>query len=365
MTRLEACLLLNAIPKMGFFRSAKIVSHFGNAETVFENTFKEWRQVEGLGEVCCFELKQWKNYQSTVEKQIQTLEALQIKTLFFGESSYPQPLSFCPDPPLILFYKGKIDFNQRKIISIVGTRRNTQHGKAFCEKLVESLAPYQPIICSGLAKGIDIIAHRKALEQGLETAACVAHGLERIYPKDHLKIAQKLCEQGGILTDFLPYAQFRKENFPQRNRLIAGMAHATVVVESGVSGGSMNTATFAHHYGRELFAVPGRTTDLKSGGCHQLISLQKAQLLTDPQELIKSLGWEKRPQNKAVQKKLFQNLSREEGQLREVLIKKQKCLLDELALELQWKISATAALLIKLEMKGCVRALPGKYFEWI
>ena len=365
MTRLEACLLLNAIPNIGFFRAAKIVSHFGSAETVFENSVKEWRQVEGLGEGSCYALKQWKRYQSSVDKQIQILDTLRVKALFYGDSAYPKPLSYCPDAPIVLFYKGNLDFNQRKLISIVGTRTNTQHGKAFCEKLIEALAPYQPIICSGLAKGIDIIAHRKALEQGLETVACLAHGLERIYPPQHMETAQRLCKKGGFLTDFLPYAPFRRENFPQRNRLIAGMAHATIVVESAISGGSMNTATFAHHYGRELFAVPGRPTDLKSGGCNQLIFLQKAQLLSNPNELINALGWKKSPQYKSTQKKLFQHLSQEEVQLKEILLKKKKCLLDELAIELQWKISDTAARLIQLEMKGCIRALPGKYFEWI
>ena len=240
MTRLEACLLLNAIPNIGFFRSAKIVSHFGNAETVFENLVKEWSQVEGLGEGSCFALKQWKRYQSSVDKQIQMLDTLNIKTLFYGDSTYPKPLSFCPDAPIVLFYKGNLDFNQRKLISIVGTRTNTQHGKAFCEKLIEALAPYQPIICSGLAKGIDIIAHRKALEQGLESVACLA----RIYPPQHMETAQRLCKKGGLLTDFLPYAPFRRENFPQRNRLIAGMAHATIVVESRISVGEYEYSYF-------------------------------------------------------------------------------------------------------------------------
>jgi DNA processing protein len=244
MTRLEACLLLNAIPNIGFFRAAKIVSHFGSAETVFENSVKEWRQVEGLGAGSCYALKQWKRYQSSVDKQIQILDTLRVKTLFYGDSTYPKPLSFCPDAPIVLFYKGNLDFNQRKLISIVGTRTNTLHGKAFCEKLIEALAPYQPIICSGLAKGIDIIAHRKALEQGLESVACLAHGLERIYPPQHVDTAQRLCKKGGLLTDFLPYAPFGRENFPKRNRLMAGMALATIVIESVVSGGGYEYSYF-------------------------------------------------------------------------------------------------------------------------
>ena len=365
MTRLEACLLLNAIPQMGPYRIIKIISHFGNAETVFEHSYKEWMQVEGLGEVSCLELKQWENYKKVVDKQIQNLNQYGIKTLFFNDSDYPELLTFCADAPFVLFFKGKVNFSQRKIISIVGTRKNTPQGRAFCEQLIEFLEPYQPIICSGLAKGIDIIAHRKALNLGLETVACLAHGLESIYPPIHSETARALCKQGGLLTDFLPHSEFRRENFPERNRIIAGMAHATIVIESGVSGGSMNTATLAHRYGRELFAVPGRPTDIKSGGCHQLLFQQKAQLLARPKDLINALGWEKQPQSQEAQKKRLQPLTKKEKLLKGVLLNKNKRLLDELAKDLQWEISDTSAILLHLEMKGCVRALPGKYFEWI
>ena len=251
------------------------------------------------------------------------------------------------------------------MISIVGTRQNTPQGKDFCKQLIEVLKKYNPIICSGLAKGIDVIAHRLAMENGLETVACLAHGLERVYPEAHQRTALEICKQGALLSDFLPNAPFRKENFPQRNRLIAGMAHATVVIESGIAGGSMNTATLAHRYGREIFAVPGRPSDLKSQGCHQLIFQQKAQLLSDPNDLIKSLGWEEQPRAKGVQKALFQNLTEDEKKVQDQLLKISKMRLDELTLKLGWKVSKTAAILMQLEMKGLVRALPGKLFEWI
>lgn len=156
----------------------------------------------------------------------------------------------------------------------------------FCEKLIHNLKPYNPITCSGLARGIDIIAHRSALKNGLETVACLAHGLDRIYPEDHIDTAKTLMKKGVLLTDFLPETVFRRVNFPRRNRLIAGMSHATIVIESGEQVGSMNTANLAHQYGREIFAVPGRYSDLKSQGCHQLIVDQKAQLLSDASQLV-------------------------------------------------------------------------------
>lgn len=173
-----------------------------------------------------------------------------------------------------------------------------------------------------------------------------------------------ICKQGGLVIDFLPDAPFREENFPRRNRLIAGMAHATVVIESGVSGGSMNSADLEHRYGRELFAVPGRPLDLKSTGCHQLITQHKAQLLSDPNQLIEALGWKLSPQKRAVQKALFQTLDWEEQKVCSLLTKAGKRPLDEIALELGWKISTAASLLMQMEMKGLVRALPGKQFEW-
>lgn len=365
MTRLEACLLLQSIPGMGTYRCVKMLNHFGSAKAVFEASYSDWLSVEGLGSQVCDALKDWKSYRSKIQNQVTELNKLNLDYLFLGSKNYPKALSFCPDAPLILFYKGSINFNHRNVISIVGTRQNTAHGRDFCNLLIEALKAYNPIICSGLAKGIDIIAHRFALEKGSETVACLAHGLERIYPTEHYEIAQSLCKQGALLTDFFPNSHFRKENFPQRNRLIAGMAHATIVIESGLAGGSMNTATLAHQYGRELFAVPGRPSDSKSQGCHQLIVQQKAQLLSDPQELIKSLGWEIQPKAKGIQKTLFQTLSEEEQKIYDQFSKSNKIGLDELALELGWKISKTAATLIQMEMKGFVRALPGKQFEWI
>ena len=365
MTTLEACLLLQAIPGMGIHRGIKMFNHFGSAAAVFEASYSDWLAVEGIGTQVCIALRNWKSHLPKVTSLIEQIKQHHLEFLFLGSSQYPHALTFCSDAPLVLFYKGKIDFENRNVISIVGTRQNTPQGKDFCKQLIEVLKKYNPIICSGIAKGIDVIAHRLAMENGLETVACLAHGLERVYPEAHQRTALEICKQGALLSDFLPNAPFRKENFPQRNRLIAGMAHATVVIESGIAGGSMNTATLAHRYGREIFAVPGRPSDLKSQGCHQLIFQQKAQLLSDPNDLIKSLGWEEQPRAKGVQKALFQNLTEDEKKVQDQLLKISKMRLDELTLKLGWKVSKTAAILMQLEMKGLVRALPGKLFEWI
>jgi len=365
MKRLEACLLLESLPGMGWHRAQKMVTHFGSPEGIFQANIKDWNDVEGLGAKVCKELNRWKERFPAAEKRAQQIEALGIECLFFGTPEYPLALSFCADAPLVLFYKGALSFQDRSIISIVGTRQNTPHARAFCEALIHGLAPYNPIICSGLARGIDIIAHRTALKAGLETIACLAHSFDRIYPPEHTKDALSIEKQGILLTDFLPGAVFNRANFPRRNRLIAGMAHATIFIESGVKGGSMNTADLAHRYGRELFAVPGRPSDLKSGGCHQLLLQQKAQVLTNPMEVVTALGWNQQIKPKVIQKPLFIELTAEEQQLFTQFSKEGKIHSDHLALSVGWKVSATVSLLMQMEMKGMVRALPGKYFEWI
>lgn len=365
MNRLEACLLLESLPGMGWNRAQRMVTHFGSPEAIFLAKHQDWESVEGIGEKGCNALKSWKKGLLSAEKKAREIKTLGIQCLFFGTPEYPLALSFCADAPLVLFYKGTLSFQDRSIVSIVGTRQNTPHGRAFCEELIHTLAPFNPIICSGLARGIGIIAHRAALKANLDTVACLAHSFDRIYPYEHHKTASDIEKKGALVTDFLPGAVFNRANFPRRNRLIAGMAHATVVIESAVKGGSMNTADLAHQYGRELFAVPGRPSDLKSGGCHQLLFQQKAQLLTDPQEIVNTLGWNKQVVTKAIQKPLFVDLTEEERQLFTQFSKEGKIHLDHLAFSVGIKVSTTASLLMQMEMKGMVRALPGKYFEWI
>ncbi|MEK9612334.1 MAG: DNA-processing protein DprA [Flavobacteriaceae bacterium] len=365
MNHLEACLTINSLPGVGWHRSIQLVSHFGSAKAVLEASPEKWITVEGLGEKACISLSKWKQELPKVQRQIKELERYAVRPLFYGSPDYPLALGYCPDAPLVLFTKGTLQFKKQPIISIVGTRTSSAHGRDFCRQLIEKIRPFQPIICSGLARGIDIVAHRTALEEGLETIACLGHGFDRIYPPSHQKEAHQIEKQGLLVTDFLPNSEFHRANFPRRNRLIAGMSHATVVIESAVEGGSMNTANLAHQYGRELFAVPGRPSDVKSGGCHQLIVQQKAQLLTDPVILIEALGWKEQPPLKSVQRAFFQSLSEEEEQLYKKLSQAPKIHLDALAMKLGWPISHTASILLQMEMKGLVRALPGKHFEWI
>ncbi len=365
MTQLEACLLLDCLPGIGFQRSIKLLLHFGGAPAVFDAKPREWSSVAGIGALACKSLATWRTYENQVKQSIERLKQYNVKFLFFGSEGYPVPLTYCPDAPLVLFYQGNPEFKDRKILSIVGTRRNTPHGRAFCQELIQNLKPYDPIICSGLARGIDVIAHQTALKQGMQTVACLAHGFDRIYPENHSTIAQQILNQGALLTEFLPETAFHRANFPRRNRLIAGMAHATVVIETGEKGGSMNTANLAHQYGRELFVVPGRYSDHKSQGCHQLLVEQKAQLISKPEHLIDALGWKKFTKPKPIQKELFTELTQQQQSLIQLMQTKSKVHLDVLALETKQRIATVVAALMELEMKGVVRALPGKYYELI
>jgi len=233
------------------------------------------------------------------KKEIAFLEKYKIQPLFITSDNYPQRLLNCYDPPTLLYYRGNANLNAQKIISIIGTRNNSEYGKALTEKLVEDLKEQQVIIVSGLAFGIDAIAHKAALQQNLQTVAVLAHGLQTVYPAQHRTLAKEITAQGGLLTELPHHAKADKHNFPKRNRIVAGIADATIVVETQVKGGSMITAELANNYNRDVFAFPGKVTDIKSSGCNYLIKNNKAILLTDVQQLVHAMNWQaKTPKKK-------------------------------------------------------------------
>jgi len=260
-----------------------------------------------------------------------------------------------------LFQKGGASWRNERILSIVGTRNPTSRGVDFYKQLIEDLAEYNPLIVSGFARGIDIVVHKAALDNGLETVACLGHGLNQIYPTEHKIHVESVCNQGAILTEFWSNSSFEKPNFLKRNRIIAGVAHATLVIESKAKGGSLVTAEHAHHYGRDVFAVPGRVSDMQSAGCLNLIRSDKARMITSAADIAFWMGWESNPKPKTVQKELFISMTEKEELLFNLL--ETKTSLDALALEAKLPISKVAAILFQLEMKGCVRPMAGKQFE--
>jgi DNA processing protein len=349
---------------IGDVTAKKLISLCGSAEAVFKTPLSKLKNVGKGAENMLRQLKSPDLFR-VAEAELHFIQTQHIQTAYFLENNYPDRLKHCFDGPLLLFSKGKLNFQNRKIISIVGTRQVTPHGAAFCKQLIADLAPLDPIIVSGFAYGVDSVAHQAAFENGLQTIAVVAHGLDQLYPKAHQKYLPQLLENGGLLSEFCSGTPPEKENFVRRNRIVAGISEATIVIESAEKGGSLITANRAFDYNRDVFAVPGRATDKYSQGCLQLIQTQKAQLLTSAADLVYNLNWEINQPKKPVQKQLFVELNSDEQQVYDYLLAHGKEELDFIAMACELPIYKLSGLLLTLELKGVIRPLPGKLFEAI
>jgi DNA processing protein len=358
-------LALCQVPYIGHVHAKKLVETFGSATAIFNASKSDLERVEHIGEIKARSIKAFREF-SRVEKEIIFIEKYGIRPLFLTDNDYPQRLLNCFDPPAMLYYKGKANLNASRIIAIVGTRNNTEYGKSFTEKLVKSLQPFEVTVISGLALGIDTIAHKCSLKYGIPTIAVVGHGLDTIYPAENTGLARQMLNNGGLLTEFMSKTKPDKHNFPSRNRVVAGLADATVIVESGIKGGSNITASLAWSYNRDVFAVPGRSIDTKSAGCNKLIRENKAILLDDPQQFVETLGWTDKPLKRDVlQKTLFIELSDDEKSIVELLTKNEISFIDEINIRSGMSSSTVAAALLNLEMKGIVKSLPGKRYSLV
>lgn len=361
-----AALRLQAIPNIGDVTAKKLITHCGSPTAVFEDKLHHLLKIDGIGKLTLKALHDPEHLKEA-ESEYAFLSNESIKVSYFMEEDYPTYLKHCVDGPILLFQRGSINLGKQKLISVVGTRNVTNYGTSFCEAFIEEIAPMNPIIVSGFAYGVDIAVQRAAMEKGLQTIACLAHGLNQIYPKAHKKYQRKMEENGGFMTEFWSTSNPDRENFLRRNRIIAGMSEATIVVESAEKGGSLVTADLANGYNREVFAVPGRSTDKLSRGCNDLIKGQKAHMLTSAADLIYLLGWdlEEKKEGEAVQKQLFIELDATEQSIYSYLQLNGKQLLDTVALECNLPIFKTSSTLLGMEMKGVIRPLPGKLFEAI
>ncbi|MDB5195833.1 MAG: dprA [Flaviaesturariibacter sp.] len=356
-------LALTLVPNIGDVQSKILVQHFGDAASVFKAKTSQLEKIDGIGPFRAGSIKAFRDFH-LAEAEIAFIEKFRIRTLFLNDPAYPQRLLNCYDSPTLLFYKGSADLNASKIVGIVGTRSNTEYGKTFTEKLVEDLSADGILIISGLAYGIDAIAHKAAVKYGLPTVGVVGHGLDKIYPPINAGLAKDMIKEGGgILSEFFSGTKPDKHNFPLRNRVVAGLCDATVVVETAVKGGSMITAKLADAYNRDVFAVPGRTTDKNSSGCHHLIKNNKAILLTDADELLEVMGWKTMTPTPKKQRELFIELSPEERQVIELLQEKETVGIDEINLRSGLSSSTVAAALLNLELQNVVAGLPGKVYK--
>lgn len=343
----------------------KLLGYFGSAENIFLATKQDFKNISRLPDNVIKRILDHSSF-GVAEKEIAFIEKENIKAYFFENDDYPEKLKHCSDAPIVLFSTGKFDLNNRKVLSVVGTRQITSYGTNFCKKLIKDLTEIDPIIVSGFALGTDICAHLSALENGLQTVGVLAHGLDRIYPPSHKKYLRQIEESGGFLTEFWSGSVPDKENFVRRNRIVAGIADATIVIESASKGGSLITANLANDYSREVFALPGKTTDRYSEGCNNLIKTQRANLLTSVEDIVYMLNWDSKPKKeKAVQKQLFLDLNADEQKIYDYLQKNGKELLDIIAKSCEIPVYKTASVLFDLEMKGAIRPLPGKMFEII
>ena len=357
-------LALLRVDGVGDIMAKKLLTHFGTAENVLNANPKQLAAIDGVGSVLLQNFKD-KTIFEKAQRELDFIRDNDIDILSYQDENYPERLKHCIDGPVLLFSAGNISLKNRKIISIVGTRQITSYGTEFSRKLIEDLAPLDPIIVSGFAYGVDIVAHQLAMEHNLQTIGVLAHGLNQIYPKTHKKYMAKMEQNGGFMTEFWSTSNPDKENFVRRNRIVAGMTEATIVIESADKGGSLITANMANDYNRDVFAVPGRITDKYSMGCNNLIKTQKANVLTSAADLIYILNWDIAKENKSVQKQLFVTLDADEQKVYDYLLKTGKELMDIIALHCDFPIYRISGLLLNMELKGVIRPLPGKMFEAI
>jgi DNA processing protein len=362
-TTLLQQIALTFVPNIGAVQARILLDHFGDAGAVFKAKKSTLSLVEGIGEVRAGSIKEFAGFKRA-EEEFAFIEKYKITPLFLTAENYPKRLLNCYDPPTLLYYRGNADLNTGRIVAIIGTRSNTEYGKQVTETLVKELEAVNALVVSGLAFGIDGIAHKTALKNNLSTVGVLAHGLDTIYPAQHASLAKEMLKQGGLLTEFTSHTKPDKHNFPTRNRVVAGMSDATIVIETGIKGGSMITAELANGYNKDVFAFPGRTTDSKSAGCNYLIKNNKAMLLTDAQELIEILGWEEKKKKPAKQQReLFIRLSDDEKIIVAILKEKETVTIDELNMKSNLSSSTVAAATLNLELQGVIASLPGKMYK--
>ncbi len=356
---------LTLIPQIGAVQ-AKILLQHCDVEEIFHAKRSYLEKIEGIGPMRAMSITSFNNF-SIAEEEIKFLEKYSIKTLFLTDPDYPKRLLNCYDSPTLLYCKGNTDLNASKIIAIIGTRNHSDYGKQATEKLVKDLAEQNITIISGLAFGIDALAHKAALKNKLPTVGVLAHGLDQVYPPDHRGLAKEMIRDGGcLLTEFRSYTTPDRHNFPSRNRIVAGMSDATVVIETGVKGGSMITAELANGYNKDVFAVPGKWTDSKSEGCNTLIRSNKAMLLLDAEDLLRVMGWlpdSKDKKNSNRQIEIFIELTKDERKLVEILREKETVHIDDLNFISGLSSSAIAAAILNLELQNVVVSLPGKLYR--
>ncbi len=356
---------LKLIPGIGDILAKNLVAYCGSAEAVFHFKKAQLLKVPGIGPQLLHAILS-QDVLERAEEEMLFMQKNEVTPLFYHDDRYPTRLKQCYDSPYVIYFKGNADLNATRILSIVGTRNATDYGRAHCASLMADLQASGVLIVSGMAYGIDIAAHKAALKNNLATVGVLAHGLDRLYPEAHQATAEKMLAHGGLLSEYMSGTTPEKEHFPERNRIVAGMADATIVIESKKEGGSLITAEFANSYSRDVFAFPGKTSDSCSAGCNELIRKNKAALVQSAKDILEMMNWEETPSAKnfsKVQPQLLLTLQPEEEMLVQILQEKAPVHIDELCMQSRLSMGKVAGILLQLEFNGLVKSLPGKMFR--
>jgi DNA processing protein len=355
---------LGLIPGVGDINARKLVAHIGSVEGVFRESYRTLIKIPGIGTSLAKHISQ-RSYLDTAEDEVEYIARNNIRTYFYLDDDYPFRLRQCEDSPVVFYFKGSCDLNANKILSVVGTRNATLRGKEICEKIISGLGQKHPdiVIVSGLAYGIDITSHKASLSNDLYTIGVLGHGFKTTYPSIHKNIANNMLKKGGLLTDFISDELPERNNFLKRNRIIAGLSDATLVIESGIKGGALITADIANSYNRDVFTVPGRPEDQWSAGCNDLIKNNKAALVESAQDIETFLQWTNNKKQPHIQKSLFYELNETEKMIYEQLNRESEMTIDTLCRNTNIPVHKLSSLLLQMEFKGIIRCNPGNLYR--
>lgn len=350
------------IPLVGPINARQLLAYCGSIENVFGEQKRFLKSIPGIGEEIASQIGKSNSLFLTAEEELTIMEKRGIEYTFYTDEKYPTRLKHFPDAPLLLYTKGNIDLNRERTVAIVGTRKPTSYGKSVTTEIIEALSIYDVTVISGLAYGIDITAHRHCVELNIPTIGVMGSGMGVIYPDVHIPVVEKMYALGGIATEFSYETGPDAVNFPMRNRIVAGLCDVLVVIESGLSGGSMITAALANDYNKDVAAIPGRKIDKSSAGCNHLIKNQQAHLIESGEDLIRLMSWDRKTKQQSYQGDLFTQMDEGEQKIYSLIVDVGEKDIDTLAFESKSTPGELAAILLNLEFKGAIKSLPGKKY---
>ena len=358
-------LALNFIRGVGTITQRNLVNHFGSPKAVIEASAGKLQELSGVGQKISAQILEGKTLAyDLAEQEIEFARKHQIKILPFADEEFPRRLKHCVDAPMLLYYRGNANLNATRIVSIVGTRKASHYGKAQCAALVEALSDYDVLVISGMAYGIDSCAHKESVKNGIPTVGVLGHGLDQIYPPANRNLAVQMLENGGLISEYASKTKTNPSNFPQRNRIIAGLADVTIVVEAAIRGGALITAEIANTYNRDVCAFPGNVDLEYSAGCNLLIKSHRAHLITHAKDVGYVMDWQAEDlKQQNIQMEMDISLNENEKNIYTIILDKEQISIDEIAHLSGILQSKLAIILLELEMKGLIVTMPGKIYR--